>query len=525
MGIPFYFREIVSSNRSILTNVNNCDRLYLDFNSIIHTSSQRTIGSKLWHSYKVMEEEIIKNIIASTYDIIKICPPRQLLYIGIDGVAPLPKIVQQRKRRHMSAHRNTIVNKFKDNHNIKYNKWDSNCITPGTQFMHRLTNELNAHFEQQQLPFEVVLSGPNQVGEGEHKIINYIKNLRNDKFVDVIYGLDADLIMLSLTCNKPKLYLMRDNAQFDNKPKYVDIDALRISVAKYLYDDISITFMMDYVFICFFLGNDFLPHFPSIDLRRNGLQYVCDIYREVYLHVKQNAVLFADNKYYINPIFFKQFIKSLASKEQTLYASHIDDYMTNAHYDANKPFKTNLDKFQNELDFSPVRNKDTSLAVQLHPEHHPFWKANYYQQFAFVNDNNIKAIDDICENYLEGISWNIDYYLNSKTINNWFYKYNVPPFFSDLHRFMMKTDNLPTPKKYDVNITDQEQLAIVLPIQSFDLLPKHISDKLTDISQGYVHLYPISFKINTFLKIQLWECTPVLPSVDITMIKELFQMR
>ena len=45
-----------------------------------------------------------------------------------------------------------------------------------------------------------MISGPNEPGEGEHKLFDFIKN---NKFFHysrntVVYGLDADLIMLAI---------------------------------------------------------------------------------------------------------------------------------------------------------------------------------------------------------------------------------------------------------------------------------------------------------------------------------------
>ena len=62
-----------------------------------------------------------------------------------------------------------------------------------------------------------IFNSSNIPGEGEHKIMNFIKE--NKKTLDcdgniIIYGLDADLIMLSMTCRMDNIYLLREEVEF-----------------------------------------------------------------------------------------------------------------------------------------------------------------------------------------------------------------------------------------------------------------------------------------------------------------------
>ena len=157
MGIPFYYRHIIQKDqRQLLCNVASCDRLFLDFNSIIHASAGNVISK--FRDVNNLELEIFKEVFNHTMHITTICPPKDLLYVAIDGVAPRSKIQQQRKRRFLSAYRNDIVNKFKENNNIRYLKWDSNAITPGTDFMKNLNIYLNNRFSNMELNFKVIIA-------------------------------------------------------------------------------------------------------------------------------------------------------------------------------------------------------------------------------------------------------------------------------------------------------------------------------------------------------------------------------
>lgn len=66
---------------------------------------------------------------------------------------------------------------------------------------------------------EVVLSGHDVPGEGEHKIIEYIRLSKAQPNYDpnvrhCFYGLDADLMMLGLLSHDPHFCLLREEVKF-----------------------------------------------------------------------------------------------------------------------------------------------------------------------------------------------------------------------------------------------------------------------------------------------------------------------
>ena len=214
--------------------------------------------------------------------------------------------------------------------------WDSNAITPGTPFMFKLAAclrywcayKINTDPGWERV--KVIISDASVPGEGEHKIMEFIRSQRSDPFHDpntrhVIYGLDADLIMLGLATHEPHFHVLREDVffqeakartcricgqkghfadqcrgeakqpegQHDEKDNgvglkpfiWLHVNVLREYLAAELEVPVSFHWDLeraldDWVFMCFFVGNDFLPHLPSLDIRENGIDTLIAIWRD-----------------------------------------------------------------------------------------------------------------------------------------------------------------------------------------------------------------------------------------------------
>jgi 5'-3' exoribonuclease 1 len=319
MGVPKFFRWLSERYPAISmliaeSRIPEFDSLYLDMNGIIHNCTHSDSDSP---TFRMTEDQMfiaIFNYIEHLFGKIK---PKKLFYMAVDGVAPRAKMNQQRARRFRTAldAENAKEKAIQQGLEMpKEDAFDSNCITPGTEFMQKLTQQLK-YFINKKISedsdwqgVEIVLSGHEVPGEGEHKIMEYIRcskaqpnyesNVRH-----CLYGLDADLIMLGLLSHDPHFCLLREEVTFgrqvSKKPKELEHQnfyLLHLSmVREYLELEfqeleqegvLDFPFDMervidDFILMAFFVGNDFLPNLPNLHINEGALALMFKLYKEV----------------------------------------------------------------------------------------------------------------------------------------------------------------------------------------------------------------------------------------------------
>ncbi|KAJ3715996.1 exonuclease II [Lentinula raphanica] len=318
MGIPKFFRWI--SERYPLTSqliqenkIPEFDNLYLDFNAIIHNCSHPNDADA---HYRISEEQIFTSIFAYVDHLFGKIRPKKLFFMAVDGVAPRAKMNQQRSRRFRTAKEAREVRQKAEAKGEKLPEekaFDSNCITPGTPFMARLSEQLK-YFVNKKISedsnwrdVQVVLSGHEVPGEGEHKIMEYIRLARSQPDYDpnlrhCLYGLDADLIMLGLLSHDPHFCLLREEVKFGPARKSRGNSSLD-SITFYLlhlslfreYLDLEFNSLAtqlpfpysleriidDFILLAVFVGNDFLPNLPDLHIHENGLEKLFEVYKKV----------------------------------------------------------------------------------------------------------------------------------------------------------------------------------------------------------------------------------------------------
>lgn len=339
LGIPKMFRWLTDQYPNIikdrleegLSEDIAVDNFYLDMNGIIHPCTHGNADGEFIY---LDETAMFKKIFLYVDRLYKMVQPSKVLYLAVDGVAPRAKMNQQRSRRFRSAKEAEMLaaeliardefNGKKSSMDLDKTRFDSNCITPGTDFMLKLSLAMQkwVEYKMQTDPFwmngaQVIVSGPDVPGEGEHKVMDFIreeqekhaKGEKSDLYAPgrthVLYGLDADLIMLGLVTHERNFMLLREKMSVvmagRGRNKYrkkkdmmeynrYDFELLELSslrqllaiqfrkfsdqIADYSLDRI----VDDFVFMCMLVGNDFLPHSPHLEIDGGALSLMLTNY-------------------------------------------------------------------------------------------------------------------------------------------------------------------------------------------------------------------------------------------------------
>lgn len=547
MGVPGFFAWLLkkyNKNNIILqSNDQMINWLYLDSNCLFHPQCHKILayyidsGKKI--SLEKLEDKMIKRILNYIDFLIAFVDPQKGVFISVDGVAPCAKISQQRSRRFKTFY----DNKLRDIIKQKYNKnvsdiWNNTTITPGTPFMEKLHNAILDHVKRINSNITYIYSSYHTKGEGEHKILQHIKTNKDDSIV--IYGLDADLLFLALASNKDNLYLLREETFLNNshdvkkevtdivsdvseKLNYVSIDETKKCINEQfqtmIYDRIGeikelkdVDFTKDFIVICYFLGNDFIPNIPSIEIKNDGLDFLVNIYMDTYLTLEYCNIMDDNNE--INNIFLEKYCESLAQYEDYYFKVKYPKYIERIHKrscSSNDPYEQALWNMEN----SPLFN--TNDPIKLGQDTSEMYKFRFYEYYYGIGLHQEQHIQQMCKEYLTGIKWTIMYYFDKCPAWDWYYCFKHTPFVSDIAIFLKKSkfDINKIEFKDQYNITPFNQLLMVLPPQCYTLLPSNYGNLMISSTSTIIDLYPTSIVLDYLYKDSYHKCIPLIPNIDI----------
>lgn len=663
MGVPAFFRWLSRKYPSIIVhcveekgkecngvrvpvdttrpnpNEVEFDNLYLDMNGIIHpcTHPEDKPAPK-------NEDEMMVAIFEYIDRLFNIVRPRRVLYMAIDGVAPRAKMNQQRSRRfraskegvelaeEKSRMREEVIQRggYLPPEEIK-ERFDSNCITPGTEFMDNLAQCLR-YYVADRLSNDpgwknvtVFLSDASVPGEGEHKIMDFIRRQRAQPNHDpnthhCLCGADADLIMLGLATHEPNFTIIREEFK-PNKPRPCALcgqmghelkecqgtarekqgqhdefaDTMPVSEQEFIFIRLcvlreylsreltmaSLPFPFDFersvddwVFMCFFVGNDFLPHLPSLEIREGAIDRLVNIYKDV---VHKTGGYLTQNGY-VNLERVEMIMQAVGVAEDNIFRKRKEDdenfkrrmkekkkrmkmeqdrpaYLTSGqfapqalgrggrpeavHNARNQAFNMRVQAMEHHnrdaaqslkammrnggnssagpsSDQRGVKRKADDSDSEPEPEDNvrlweEGWKQRYYKTKFDVDVTDDEFRKKVVQSYVEGLCWVLRYYYQGCASWKWYFPFHYAPFASDFK------DIKDMFKEFEMGtkpFKPLEQLMGVFPAASGNFLPSTWRNLMTNPDSSIIDFYPDDFAIDLNGKKYAWQGVALLPFVD-----------
>jgi 5'-3' exoribonuclease 2 len=549
MGLPGFFAWLIKEYKTknfILEKLDiKPEILYIDANCLFHPQCFKILEYS--KNAVNLESNMIKRIINYLNFLIEFTNVEQV-FIAVDGVAPLAKISQQRKRRFKTVQENYMREEIKKKYNKEsLVKWSNSKITPGTQFMEKLHQEILKYIDKiikNKKVKKCIYSSYHTPGEGEHKILAHIKENNNDSHI--IYGLDADLFFLAMASQKKNIYLLREYTFLNNTSikyelydivddvkeplRYISIDQtkdcyydhIKKNITPYIEHIEQSKLINDFIFLCYLLGNDFLPHIPSIDIKKNGLDFLLECYCLVYNKINQNKkseyyhLVNLTDKIKINYKFLLN-VLHLCSKKETYYFTKILPNYIQMHEKKSCPYTDNYLKEIWELDNLKNINVKNDI-IQYGKVSVKEWKIQYYNHYF----GSTEFINKICYNFFEGLEWIAKYYFESCASWTWQYKYTHAPYISDLYYYLKYKKKINIIFDLDKPLEPCIQLLSVLPPTYSNELPLSYQKIMNSDNEKIINMFPdpLTIKIDYLYKEQLWQCIPIIPYLNINIIKK-----
>lgn len=506
---------------------------------------KKTVVKKTEVVNTATEKDLFYAICKQIEIILKRNPVKKGIYFAIDGVAGVSKMSQQRGRRFMRIMEEDV--KDKDPQDLPF---DTSTISCGTLFMDRLARFLDNFIQRKMVQdsrwknLTVVFSSDKIFGEGEHKIKHFMATNPNNSYT--VVSPDGDLFMLLLGLHLSNLYVYRENIFSDIEADYfiVKIDTLR----DVILDEIDFypnstektvkkeetknastekkeeniinkcqkvlnlqgielkpyRVIEDFIATALFLGNDFLPHLPAIDISNDGISIILRIYSDIISSCGFLTYKKINGHFSINKKSFKMLITMLADEEHQIMLNKIRN---------NKAKYADV-LLQKHITYCPDNRSLGKSPVILNFKN---YRAEYYDQKLHGVD-----IKKICHQYFLGMLFVLNYYLLKIPSYTWYYPFHYAPFFAEM---LQHIDSFDFEQEFAPSrpFSQFEQLLAILPAKSNYLLPEPLRCLNTSADSPIIDLYPLEFDIDYDGKQQDYEAVICLVPADPERIRAAFK--
>lgn len=509
--------------------------------------------------------------------------PKRLLYIAIDGVAPRAKMNNQRERRYKFVDE---VRLFKekaaaDGQEVCEGYFDPNGISPGTTFMLKLNVELQRFIERKMESdklwqgVEVIFSGVDVPGEGEHKMMQYIREHQAEPNIrHCMYGLDADLIILALATHQPYITILREEVNLtymreEPRRKVIgELQRFQIIYISLLREYLKLDFdclsgvdferlVDDFVLMVAFVGNDFVPRLPTFEISEGSINFLIASYKKLWRTVgyltQDGVILWAHLAVFLEDLpqyernALEDRIKSkkhrrenepIPADKQLLSLKKIyQQGATSTYNQSRKPREKDTDEDSEEDIQETAEVEDSKTAERLRKRLKgdlkeggmELIKAKYYQEcFGFASvrgEEGASKIREVTREYLRGLQWVLFYYYRGCPDWEWYYPYHYGPMISDfvdVNSLMNVAEGSEIPFSLTNPYRPLEQLISVLPPDSSHLIPAEIRHILS--GGEHAAYFPVKPRIEyDFLCAKVgWQSLKIiLPFVHLSLVREL----
>jgi len=532
MGIPSYFRGILTKYPGcLIKRIEKPEVLAFDFNCLIYRCIRGTsMPVYSLDTHDDWESALLKEVERTTKEIWAYAGKPKKVLLAVDGVVPMAKIRQQRVRRFKSVW-------------LQKGGWDTNAITPGTQFMDKLGSMLKG------INSSWIVSGVDEEGEGEHKIMNWLRN-GGIKGKVVVYGLDADLILLSMLAGEKcdiDIFLLREVQEFgksreaaEQEYQYLNIREFQSRLGLVGYEA-----TLNYIGYMSLMGNDFLPHSLTHKLSEDGHDFVMDCVKR---DLSSGQQLITDGKVCL-PVLKRVFELWALEEEQRLLhlirkkreqavrgvgKGMAEEEGLALKWDVEAAFldgsglaspgprmqglaspgprvqgpRVQGSRVQGLASPGPrVQGSRMQGQVLRSDWQHVYW--------TFLH--RTYDIDYVCGEYIKGFQWIIDYYTGKPVNKNWIFPAWLPPLWSNLAKFLEGEVSLHTEESHEP-IQPQEQLAMVLPLYSWGLIR---DPKLRRLPVVAPQMWPKDFGFVSVGRKWLWECEARIPILTAERVRQI----
>lgn len=524
MGIPSFYRHLCRRYPKLIAR--GCgpppEWLCLDFNCAMYYVLRQQPPLAAAPSLAVWEGQFCDAIATYMTQLVTLAQPTRGVYVSCDGVVCAAKRKQQRLRRFKGpwlAAAEAAVRREAGATAATTNelKWDQNALTPGSAFMERLGGTLTdaGRLLAGKTKLQVIVSTTSEPGEGEHKLLAHMRTVKPKTCT--IYGLDADLILLSMLLRVDTgadVRLMREAQEFESSRKPAthltagSAGGFERGGSEGEWRSLDVTALAnvtlggkpervrDYVAAMSLLGNDFLPRSLTHTVRDDGIPFLIRSLEKSVWGAGLSLVG-ADGKLQKGALL--ALLRSWAAMEEQNMLAAVKDAVAASRRPAGigaNPEETALREFNAQ----PARWCAVRALLDPHDNNRLItgWRDLYRGQWRSGG----------AAGYVEGLAWTWDYYTGRPVDLGWFYEAHLPPLWSDVVASLERGDITPPPLRFTEPLPAWLHLLSVLPADSVrSLLP---ANRQLAVAKAPWY-WPTSWSLFDVGRSQIWECEPVIP--------------